>query len=181
MHQLLFVAILPCRLCHVARLSHHNQCSIAIALVATKQFTWKQKLLQWSIVCGNCRYSHKMIFVAWDLIAMEHRYVAISSIIAIFAFSCNKMFHSNIIYCNNIIVLQYLHFIATKCFIAILATAITCVMAIIIDATMILVAISVIATISCVAFEDALHPTTAIGSSSLDIRILPLTLTVIDS
>jgi len=40
--------------------------------MCNQKFMWQYKLLQWNIVRRSYGYSHQMIFVAEDFIAMEH-------------------------------------------------------------------------------------------------------------
>ena len=96
--------------------------------MCNQKFAWQHKLLQWNIVRRNYGYSHQMIFVAENFIAMEHSAWQLvlfprSNGIAILSHSCNTM----------------------------------CVVATVTNATMLLVAISTIATISCVAFVFCAH------------------------
>ena len=101
--------------------------------MCNQKIAWQHKLLQWNIVCCNYGYSHQMIFVAEDFIAMEHSVWQLvlfprSNGVAILSCSCNTMFGDNIVYCHNVCRGNNYY------------------------ATMLLVAISPIATISCVAF-----------------------------
>jgi hypothetical protein len=57
------------------------------------------------MVCGNYRYSHQIVFVAEDQIAMEHSMWQLvllprSNDVAILAWSCNPMFGGNTVYCH---------------------------------------------------------------------------------